>query len=219
MSGPLGDLDRADTGIEEPRDGYGGRSSGLGSPTSATATILKGAFTINGLVPGAMLFQDNSNVAWAIIASMFVGNVILLILNIPLARVWIQVLNIPYTTLYTFVFAFMLLGAYSISGEVLSIGIMLVAGLIGYVLRKAEIPLAPAALTIVLGPLMENSLRVPGGLRGKRFDLWESPFSATLLGVALLALLLPPIRKLVRTYREKNDREDVHVRQRPRLLW
>lgn len=131
----------------------------LGVPTSATTAILMGAFIVNGLVPGPLLFQNNPEVAWTIIASMFVGNVILLILNIPLVRVWVSFLKTPFPVLYAVVFAFMILGAYTLDSSVFNIGVLLFFGLIGYLMRKIDIPLAPMALTIVLGDIMESNLR------------------------------------------------------------
>jgi putative tricarboxylic transport membrane protein len=167
----------------------------LGIPTSATTAILMGAFTINGLIPGPQLFQNTPDIAWTIIASMFVGNLILLILNIPLVRIWVSVLKIPYTTLFAFVFAFMLLGAYSISGSVFNVGVMLAFGVIGYFLRKAGVPLAPAALTLVLGPIMESSLRQALSIsQGSLSVFSNSPIASTLIVLAAVGLALPAIR-------------------------
>ncbi|SCL25411.1 putative tricarboxylic transport membrane protein [Micromonospora pallida] len=170
----------------------------LGIPTSATMAVMMGAFTINGLVPGPLLFQQNADVAWAIIASMFVGNVILLVLNIPLVRIWIAFLRIPYRVLYVVVFAFLLLGAYSLDNSVFNIYVMLFFGLLGYALRKVDVPLAPAALTIVLGPIMESSLRTALSLsRGDLSVLVGSPMSATLISLAALLLVGAAVRPLV----------------------
>jgi putative tricarboxylic transport membrane protein len=176
----------------------------LGIPTSATTAILMGAFTINGLIPGPQLFQNSSGVAWTIIASMFVGNVILLILNIPLVRIWISVLKVPYPTLYAFVFAFMILGAYSITGDVFNIGVMLLFGVIGYLLRKAGVPLAPAALTIVLGSLMENSLRQSLSIsQGSVSIFFDSPIATTLLVMAALGLTFPAVKVVRRRLKSR----------------
>jgi putative tricarboxylic transport membrane protein len=172
----------------------------LGIPTSAMTAILLGAFTLNGLTPGPQLFQKTPDIAWTIIASMLVGNLILLILNIPLVRIWVTVLKVPYPTLYAFVFAFMILGAYSVSGSVFSVGVTLAFGVVGYFLRKAGVPLAPAALTLVLGPIMENSLRQALSIsQGSLSIFFTSPIALTLFAIGALALLLPPgIRTLKR---------------------
>lgn len=170
----------------------------LGLPTSATTVIMLGAFTIHGLVPGPLLFRDHPDVAWAIIASMFVGNVILLVLNIPLVRIWITFLKIPYPMLYSFVLGFMLLGAYSLSNNLFNVGVMLVFGLVGYLLRKVDIPLAPMALTLVLGRLMERSFRQSMAMSGDSLTVFiSSPLSATLLAVAALALVYSALRPVL----------------------
>jgi putative tricarboxylic transport membrane protein len=161
----------------------------LGIPTSATMAIMMGAFTVNGLIPGPLLFTQHPDVAWAIIASMFVGNVILLILNLPLAKVWISFLKIPYPVLYAFVLAIMMVGAYTIEGSGFNVLIMLGAGVIGYGLRKIDVPLAPIALTIVLAPLMEQSLRTALSIsRGDPGILFHSPLSSFLLIGAVVAI-------------------------------
>ena len=105
----------------------------LGIPTSATVAIMAGAFTINGLIPGPLLFRDNPEVAWTIIASFLVGNVILLILNVPLARVWIADPEVPFAYLMAAILAFMFLGTYSINGNTFDIFVMVGAGVLGYV--------------------------------------------------------------------------------------
>jgi putative tricarboxylic transport membrane protein len=161
----------------------------LGIPTSATTAILMGAFTINGLIPGPLLFQDHSETAWAIIASMFVGNVILLILNVPLVRVWVSFLKVPFGILYALVMAFMVMGAYTLSGSVFNVGVMLVFGVFGYLLRKVDIPLAPMALTLILGELMEQSFRRSLALSQGDYGVFvTTPLSATLLALAFVAV-------------------------------
>lgn len=161
----------------------------LGIPTSATTAILMGAFIINGLLPGPLLFQENPEIPWAIIASMFIGNVILLILNIPLVRVWITFLKTPFPVLYAVVFGFMILGAYTLDNNIFNIGVLLVFGVLGYFLRKLDVPLAPMALTIVLGPLMESNLRRALAIsRGDMSVFVTSPIALVLLIVAALAI-------------------------------
>ena len=131
----------------------------LGIPTSATVAIMAGAFTINGLIPGPLLFRDNPDVAWAIIASLIVGNVILLILNVPLARVWIAVLKVPFHYLMAVIVAFMFLGTYSINGSPFDILIMVGAGILGYIFHLAKIPLTPLVLALILGPMLEDNFQ------------------------------------------------------------
>lgn len=162
----------------------------LGVPTSATTAILMGAFIVNGLIPGPLLFQNSPDVAWTIIASMFIGNVILLILNIPLIRVWVSFLKTPFPVLYAVVFGFMILGAYTLDGSVFNIGVLLIFGVIGYLMRKVDIPLAPMALTIVLGELMESNLRRALAISsGDPTIFLRSGISLTLLVLAALAIV------------------------------
>lgn len=166
----------------------------LGLPTSATTAILLGAFQINGLTPGPLLFRDNSEIAWTIIASMLVGNIILLFLNIPLVRVWVLLLRIPFPVLYVFVVGFMTLGAYTIDNSVFNVGVMWAFGVLGYLLRKVDIPLAPMALTIVVAHVMEVALRQALAISGGSLSILVStPLAATLMAVAALALVGPAV--------------------------
>lgn len=184
----------------------------LGIPTSATMAIMMGAFTVNGLVPGPLLFQDHPQVAWAIIASMFVGNVILLILNLPLAKVWIAFLRIPYPMIFAFVLGFMVIGAYTIEGSAFNVFVMLAAGLIGYGFRKIDVPLAPIALTIVLAPIMEQALRTSLTIsRGDPGILVRNPLAAGLLVVATLAIGLFAWRGIRDTRRQTATRRELHL--------
>lgn len=161
----------------------------LGIPTSASTAILMGAFLINGLAPGPLLFEKNPEIVWAIIASMFVGNIMLLILNLPLVRIWVAILKVPYSYLYAFIFGFMILGAYTLAGSIFNVSVMLLFGVIGYVLRKLDFPLAPFALTLVLGEYMESALRRSLTLsHGSPSIFFTSPISATFLGIAVIAL-------------------------------
>jgi putative tricarboxylic transport membrane protein len=173
----------------------------LGIPTSATVAIMAGAFTINGLIPGPLLFRDHPQVAWAIIGSFVVGNAILLILNVPLARVWIAILKIPFHYLMGFILAFMFLGTYSINGNVFDIFVMLGAGVVGYVFNKLDIPLTPLVLALILGPMLEENFQRALSLsRGDFGVLVSGPISQTLLGVSVLAVLLGVIRPLLRAW-------------------
>jgi putative tricarboxylic transport membrane protein len=118
-----------------------------------------GALIMNGLMPGPLLFQQHATFVWAVIASLYVGNVILLVLNLPLVGLWIKLLRIPYNILVVFILVFCIIGAYSLNNSVFDIGMMMFCGLLGYVAKKLDFPLAPAILTLILGPMMERSLR------------------------------------------------------------
>lgn len=130
----------------------------LGLPTSPTIAVLFGAFIMHGLTPGPALFQSNPNFVWAIIASMFIGNVILLIFNLPLARVWAKIAMVPYKLLYPLILIISIVGVYSIKNSIWDIGVMILFGIIGYLMKKLDIPIAATILTFVLGAQMEAAL-------------------------------------------------------------
>jgi putative tricarboxylic transport membrane protein len=169
----------------------------LGIPGSPTTAILMGAFMMNGLIPGPMLFKDHPQFAWAVIASLYLGNVILLILNLPFIPVWVAVLKTPYSILMTLILAFCVVGVYSLSSSVFDIGVMLAFGLVGYAFKKFDIPTAPLVLTMILGPLMERGLRQSLEMsRGDFSILFTRPISATLLAIAALVIVTSTFRAL-----------------------
>jgi putative tricarboxylic transport membrane protein len=162
----------------------------LGIPGSSTMAILMGALMMNGLTPGPFLFVQHADFVWAVIASLFVGNVILLILNLPLIPMWVSILKIPYPILFSLILGFCVIGAYSLNGSTFDVGIMLGAGILGYAFRKLDIPLAPLALTLILGPLMEQGLRLSLELsRGDFTVFFTRPISGTLMVLAAVFIL------------------------------
>lgn len=131
----------------------------LGLPGSPTIAILMGALIMNGLTPGPLLFSQHAAFVWTVIASLYIGNVILLILNLPLVGLWVKLLKIPYAILMVFILVFCIIGAYSLNNALFDVGVMILCGVLGYGFKKLDFPLAPAILTLILGPLMEQSLR------------------------------------------------------------
>ena len=163
----------------------------LGVPSSPTIAILMGAFVINGLTPGPFLFKERPDLVWTVIASFFTGNVILLILNLPLVGLWARLLKVPYQYLCTGTLLFCIVGAYSLKGAVFDVGVMLAFGVIGYFLRKLGLPLAPAVLALILGPFMEKSLRTSLEMSAGDFTIFLTrPISATLLVCAALIIVV-----------------------------
>ena len=163
----------------------------LGIPASPTLAILMGALMMNGLLPGPLLFNEHSDFVWAVIASFVVGNVILLVLNLPLIPMWVAVLKVPYSILFAIILGFAVVGAYSVDSSVFGIGIMLAFGLLGYAFKKLDIPLAPFALTLILGPMMEKALRQSMEMSDGNLGVFITrPFAAGLLVVALIALIV-----------------------------
>ncbi|MFB3817154.1 MAG: tripartite tricarboxylate transporter permease [Candidatus Methylomirabilales bacterium] len=164
----------------------------MGIPASPSIAVLMGAFMMNGLIPGPLLFTQHADVAWGVIASLYVGNVILLILNLPLIPLWVRFLRVPYTVLLSIVLAVMIVGAYTIHNTVFDIFVMLLFGAVGYALRKLDFPLAPIVLTLIMGPPMEKSLRQSLEMsQGDVSILIASPIAASLLAVSAIILLSP----------------------------
>lgn len=159
----------------------------LGIPGSPTVAVIMGAFMMKGLIPGPFLFRDHADIVWGVIASFYIGNAILLVLNLPLIPLWVRLLKLPTSILYTFVLAFCAIGAYSINGQAFDVGMMTVFGILGYLFKKIEIPLAPLILTLILGPLMEQSLRQSLEMSRGKFSIFvEHPISLGLIIVAIL---------------------------------
>ncbi|TDE03129.1 tripartite tricarboxylate transporter permease [Jiangella asiatica] len=174
----------------------------LGIPASPTIAILLGAFLINGLTPGPALFTEEPELVWGVIASLFVGNLILLVLNLPLIRVWVLILKIPEPILFPLIMAFMVLGSYTVSRSIFDVWVLIAFGLLGYAAKLLDFPVVPIALTIILGPLLEKALRQSLQMSGGDADVFvRSPIATVLLVAAGLVLLSPLPRRLYRLFR------------------
>lgn len=163
----------------------------LGLPTTATAAIIISAFQSYGIRPGPMLFENQSGLVWALIASLYIGNVMLLILNLPLVGMWVKVLQIPRHYLYAGILVFAGLGAYALNFTVFDVGAILVIGLIGFMMRRHGYPVAPMVVGSILGPMAEEQLRKAMAIsQGDASYLVQSPFAiATYSALALIVLL------------------------------
>jgi putative tricarboxylic transport membrane protein len=153
-------------GVAGPEAANNAASSGafiplfsLGIPANVVMALLLGALMIHGLRPGPLLITEHPEIFWGTVASMYVGNAMLLILNLPLIGMWVKVLKIPYPILFPLIFLFCLIGAYTINGNVFDICVMIAFGGIGYGLRKMKYEPAPLVLAFVLGPMLEQNLR------------------------------------------------------------
>jgi len=167
----------------------------LGIPASPTIAVLMGAFLQQGLTPGPTLFTEHSEIAWAIIASLFIGNVLLLLLNVPLVGLWTSILRVPASILTALILLFMVIGAYTINFNVFDVFVMIGFGLLGLALRHLDIPLAPMVLTLVLGPLMERSLRESLEISQGDFGIFlNRPISVVLIGIGVLIVLSPLLK-------------------------
>ena len=170
----------------------------LGLPTSATAAVMLAAFQIFNVQPGPQALRGVPDLVWALIASLFVGNVMLLALNLPLIRLWVKVLEIPRPVLYAGILVFAGLGIYAVSGVVTDMLIAFAIGIVGFMMRQFDFPIAPTILGAILGPELENQFR--RALTVSNGDLTvfvERPLTVAILIVALLALLLPYLPKLI----------------------
>jgi len=171
----------------------------LGLPTSATAAILLAAFQQYNLQPGPLLFVTNPSLVWGLIASLYIGNVMLLILNLPLAPVWARLLEIPQPLLYGGILVFATLGTYSLNNSIFDVGLMYLIGVVGFGMRRFDFPVAPAIIGLILGPLAEQQFRRALAIsQGDLSVFLTRPLSATLLGVAVLVLVAPVVVRLVR---------------------
>jgi len=162
----------------------------LGIPTNAIMALLFASLIIHGLAPGPLLLRDHPDLFWGVIASMYLGNVMLLILNLPLIPVWIQVLKIPYRILFPLILVFCIIGAYSLNDSNFDVLVMLLFGLVGYLFRKFDYEGAPLILGFVLGPMLELNLRQSLLLSKGSFQIFFTrPISAValILAIALFA--------------------------------
>jgi putative tricarboxylic transport membrane protein len=164
----------------------------LGIPSNVVMAILLGAMMIHGLQPGPNLVQQNPEVFWGVIVSMYIGNGMLLVLNLPLIGLWVQVLKVPYRLLFPLILLFCLIGAYSLSSTTFDILIMIVFGMIGYWMKKTDYEGAPLVLALVLGNLFENALRQSLMLSDGSFLIFlNRPIAAIFLWIAVALLLFP----------------------------
>jgi putative tricarboxylic transport membrane protein len=171
----------------------------LGIPTSATAAILLAAFQNYGIQPGPLLFQTQGALVWGLIASMYVGNILLLILNLPLIGLWVKVLKIPRPLLYAGILLFATLGAFSLHQSVVDLLTLYVFGLLGFMMRRWGFPVAPAVIGLILGPLAESQFRRALAIsEGDPSVFFTSPISVTILAITAALLVVPLILRLVR---------------------
>ena len=172
----------------------------LGIPGGATTAVLLGAFTIYGIQPGPLLFEEQPVLVWGLLASFFIGNLILLVLNLPLAPVFAQLLRVPYGYMYPLILFTSFVGAYSVSNNMFSVWVVFVAGLVGYAMKRLGFPVAPLVMGLVLGPLLEKALVQTSAIGdGNLFILFTRPLSLTVLILAVLLLAGPAVvAKLLR---------------------
>ncbi|TDE38853.1 tripartite tricarboxylate transporter permease [Antarcticimicrobium sediminis] len=170
----------------------------LGIPGDAVVAVLMGAMILHGITPGPNLINEQPQMFWGLIMSFWVGNLLLLVLNVPLIGMWVKLLSVPYRLLYPCVLIFICLGVYSANNNVFDIFVVLGFGILGYLMRRAAFPATPVLLGFILGPLLEENFRRAMLLsKGNLMVFFESPISAVFMGLSLLfiaSVFLPGVR-------------------------
>jgi putative tricarboxylic transport membrane protein len=164
----------------------------LGIPPNVVMALLLGAFIVHGVQPGPLMMVQNPQLFWGVVASMYIGNAMLLVLNMPLIGLWVQLLKVPYKILFPMILLFCVIGAYSVSNQVFDVYLMLGFGVLGWLMKKYGYEPAPLVLAFVLGPMLENNLRKSLILSQGDFMMFlERPISAVCLLFAVLLLVSP----------------------------
>jgi putative tricarboxylic transport membrane protein len=181
----------------------------LGLPSNVIMALLLGALMIHGITPSPFLVTEQPQVFWGVISSMYVGNVLLMLLNLPLIPIWVKLLKVPYGILFPMILLFCLIGVYTVNTNSYEILIMLIFGALGYLMRKAGFEGAPFCFALIIGPLMETNLRQ--ALLQSRGDLsifFTRPISAVVMGIACILLILqlfPAVRKRRAALKDQED--------------
>ena len=178
----------------------------LGLPTSATAAVILVAFQTYQIQPGPLLFTTNPVLIWTLIASLFIGNALLLILNLPLVRFWVQLLKIPRTYLFAGIVSFAMLGAYALNTSTFDLSVAIAIGIVGFLFRRYGMPITPLILGLILGPNLElqfrRALQISAGDYG---TLISSPLSKVLYFVLFLVIVGPTVAKIRRKMKAKKQ--------------
>ena len=178
----------------------------LGLPTSATAAMLLAGFQQYGLNPGPLLFAEKPDLVWGLIASLFIANGMLLVLNLPLVGLWVRLLAIPTPWLYAGILVFATMGTIAAKPSVIELSMLAGFGVMGFLMRRFDYPVAPVVVGLILGPVAESQLRRALQISlGDPMVLLQSPMSATLLGLALLALVAPFVLKGMSRFKASED--------------
>jgi len=175
----------------------------LGIPFTPATALLLAALMVQGVQPGPLLIQDRPEVFWGVVASMYIGNAALLILNLPLIGMWVSLLRVPQPIMLALILVFMLIGTYSVNNSMLDVVVLIVLGAVGYWLRKLKFEVAPLILAVVLGPLMEKSFRQSLFMSQGDLSIFvQRPVSGALLAVLVVVLLAPSLWRLVARRRQ-----------------
>ncbi len=180
----------------------------LGVPGGGATAVLMGAFIMYGIQPGPLLFEKRPDLVWGIIASMYIGNIMLLILNLPLIGLFVRLLYIPSGILYPLIVAISVIGTFAINGSMLDLYLVLFFGVVGYIFEKVDIPVAPLVLSLVLGGIMEQSFRQAMTISGADPAIFvKSGISVTLIMLSVISIVLPLVLPKLKEWRK--GREDL----------
>jgi putative tricarboxylic transport membrane protein len=169
----------------------------LGIPSNVVMAMLLGALIIHGVTPGPLLLTNHPKIFWGVVGSMYIGNVMLLILNLPLIGLWVQLLKVPYAILMPLIIVFCIIGSYTIANSIMDVFFMLIFGVVGYLMKKLRYEAPPLILAYVLGPMLEYSLKQSLMISKGSFKIFFSrPISGTCLVIALILVVLPIIPRL-----------------------
>ncbi|HSO61494.1 MAG TPA: tripartite tricarboxylate transporter permease [Desulfobacterales bacterium] len=207
-------------GVAGPESANNAASSGamiplftLGIPANSVIAVLLGAFMIHGLQPGPMFITKYPDVFWATIVSMYLGNAMLLVLNLPLIPLWIKVLKVPYTILFPLILVFCLIGVYSLNFSQVEISLMIGFGVLGYLMKKYKFEMPPLVLALVLGPMIESNLRLSLLMsQGDPTTFLRRPLSAAFMIISIVLIVLsmvPSLQKRRAALKEKLGDEEV----------
>ena len=174
----------------------------LGIPGNGVMGILMGAFLIHGVAPGPLLLTTHPDIFWGVIGSMYMGNIMLLILNLPLIGIWVRILRVPYKLLFPIILLICLIGSYSVNNSIFDVNLMVIFGIIGYLMKKFGYPGAPLVLALILGPMLERNMGQSVMMSNGSFMIFISrPISAVLLMTTFVLLISPMILSLIRRKR------------------
>lgn len=204
-------------GVAGPESANNGASGGamvpllvLGIPFAAPTALLLGGFTVHNIIPGPLLIQQQPTLFWALVAGMYVANVLLLVLNLPLVGMFVQLLRIPRDILVSFIVLIAVLGTFATRNSMFDVVVLVAMGLLGYLMVKASLPRATLILAFIIGPLLESSLVQTLNLaQGDPGYIFTRPIAATLLGLTALALLAPPMFVAIKRRRASSQEPEV----------
>lgn len=179
----------------------------LGIPCNAVMALVLGALLIHGIQPGPLLMKQNPNLFWGVVASMYIGNAMLLILNLPLIGLWVKLLKVPYSILFPLILLFCIIGAYSLNNNYQEVIIMILFGVFGYLMRKFDYEAAPLVFALVLSPLIENALRQSLLMSNGGFTIFFTRPVSLFFMVLGIVLFLLPLFSSIKSVHDRNLRQ------------